>query len=174
MRFTEKHNLLNFIIPNAATIKSWKRLTNLDLLPTSIAQFWRRLWEVTGSAVRNYRIGAERTQLKVKCLLRTLKWFILVFDCLSIVHVTITLQYLGILCSFDPLLNGNGLATLHAPGYASPDGTVTFVVKLAPAKEIQTRHGQDFQSNWEKQLQRMVNRSVEQCCAKFHLQKELF
>jgi len=52
-------------------------------------------------------------------------------------HLTITLQYLAILFSFEPLLNGNGLATSHAPGYASPDGTVTPSVKLAPAKKIQ-------------------------------------
>jgi len=31
------------------------------------------------------------------------------------------------------------LATSHAPGYASPEGTVTFVVKLAPAKEIHAK-----------------------------------
>jgi len=52
-------------------------------------------------------------------------------------HVKIPLRYLAISCSFEPLLNGNGLAVSHAPGYASPDGTVTLLVKLSPVKEIQ-------------------------------------
>ena len=110
------------------------------------SRFWRRSWDVTGNDVWSTRIGAEKTHLKAKYLWRTLKWFIFCFGYPSMIHVTITLQYLEMLWSFELLLNGKGLATLHAPGYASPDGTVTFVVKLAPAKEIQTRHGQDFQS----------------------------
>ena len=62
-------------------------------------------------------------------------------------HLTITQQYLVILHSYEPLLNGNGLAVSHAPGYASPDGTVTPVVKLSPAKEMKARLRKYFQSD---------------------------
>ena len=92
-----------------------------------------------GKHVRHTCVGEKGNTFESGYVRPTFKWFIFVFDHLLVLHVQIVLHYLAIIFSFDPLLNGNGLATSHAPGYASPEGTVTLLVKRSPAKEIHAK-----------------------------------
>ena len=52
---------------------------------------------------------------------------------------------------FYSLLNGYGLEVSHDPGYASPDGAVTSLVKFAPASKT-------------------FNHSVDYCCSEVYLE----